>query len=120
MVRPLKDSFRDAWSGLRTAVQTQRNMRIHLGCALLVLMAGYILPLSRPELVVVILCIGLVIIAEIFNTVIETVVDLATEEYHPLAARAKDLAAGGVLIAAIMAVVVGVIIFLPKIGTLFY
>ncbi|MGH2411630.1 MAG: diacylglycerol kinase family protein, partial [Chloroflexota bacterium] len=77
--------------------RTQRNMRIHVGAAAAVLALAGVLRVARVELAVLLLCILAVLTLEMLNTVVEAVVDLATEEYHPLAKIAKDVAAGAVL-----------------------
>jgi len=94
-------------------LRTQRNARIHLSVALLVIALGLWLGLNRTEWAIIILTIGLVLAAESFNTVAEAAVDLATAEYHPLAKIAKDVAAGAVLLTAITAIVVGLLILGP-------
>jgi diacylglycerol kinase len=94
-------------------VRTQRNARIHLLVAFVVVALGLWLRLSRTEWAIIALTIGLVLAAEAFNTVAEAAVDLATAEYHPLAKNAKDVAAGAVLLMAIAAVVVGLLILGP-------
>ena len=94
-------------------LRTQRNARIHLSLALVAIVLGLWLGLSRIEWAIIVLTIGLVLAAESFNTVAEAAVDLATAEYHPLAKIAKDVAAGAVLLMAITAVVVGLLILGP-------
>ena len=94
-------------------LRTQRNARIHLSVALVVVALGLWLGLSHTEWAIIALTIGLVLVAEAFNTVAEAAVDLATAEYHPLAKIAKDVAAGAVLLMAIAAVVVGLLILGP-------
>jgi diacylglycerol kinase (ATP) len=106
------DSFRFALNGVLLSFRTQRHLRIHFILAVLVLIAGFLWRLSRPELLVLIGAISLVIIAELFNTALETVVDLVTPDYHPLAKVAKDVAAGAVLVASVNAALVGVLLFL--------
>ncbi|MEA3506463.1 MAG: diacylglycerol kinase, partial [Elusimicrobiota bacterium] len=108
------DSFNVAIHGLIHAIKTQRNMRIHIILAVLVLIASFFLNLSRIEFLIVIITIALVFITEIFNTGIEYLVDLVTEEHHPLAKIIKDLSAGAVLFAALSAAIVGYIIFVKK------
>jgi diacylglycerol kinase (ATP) len=105
------DSFHFALQGVLQGVRAQRHMRFHFVVALLVLLAGSIWGLSRAELLVLMFAIALVIICELFNTAIEAVVDMVTTTYHPLAKYAKDVAAGAVLIAALNAVVVGLLLF---------
>ena len=89
-------------------------MRIHLGCAVLVIIAGLYLRLSGQEWICILLCIGLVIALECVNTAIERVCDRVTMEEDPLIGQAKDVAACAVLAMAITSVIVGVIVFLPK------
>ena len=109
----LTQSFRCAFTGLEYTVRTQRNARIHVSIAVLAVIAGLVLDLPGSDWAIIGLTMGFVFVAEMFNTVMETVVDLATEEYHPLARQAKDVAAGAVLIAAITAVAVGILILAP-------
>ncbi len=94
-------------------MKTQRNARIHISIAIVVIIVGIALKLKDIEWAIIGLTIGFVFVAELFNTVIEAVTDLVTEEYHPLAKRAKDVAAGAVLTAAMTAVVVGLLILGP-------
>jgi diacylglycerol kinase (ATP) len=106
---------RFGWAGRGVLVvfRTQENARIHAGAAVLTVAAGFFFGISRGEWIAVILAIGLVMTAEAINTAIEAVVDLASPGQHPLAGRAKDVAAGAVLLAAITAVVVGILVFGP-------
>lgn len=104
-------SFNHAFQGLVYAVRYERNMRIHLAVGLLVLVASVFLNVSRLELVAVVLAIVFVLIAEMMNTAVEAVVDIITDEFDPRAKVAKDLAAGGVLLAAINALVVAYLVF---------
>ena len=112
-------SFYAAWQGVVYVVKTQRNMRIHLVVALLVIFGGYFFEVSINEWLVLILIIAVVLIAESINTAVEATMDLLTEEYHPLAKIAKDTAAGAVLLAALSSVVIGIIIFYGKVYNLF-
>ncbi|MGV3723480.1 MAG: diacylglycerol kinase [Actinomycetota bacterium] len=114
MLRPKTpvDSFRFALHGVLLSFKTQRHLRIHFGLAFLALVAGFVWGLSRLELLVLIGAITLVILAELFNTALEAVVDLVTLEYHPLAKVAKDVAAGAVLVSAVNAALVGALLFL--------
>ena len=114
MNRRLK-SFVYAFRGIGKAVATQPNMRIHLVVAVGVVAAGCFFGISAMEWAFCVLCFALVIGAELFNSAVESVVDLASPGYHKLAADAKDMAAGAVLICAIFSVVIGLIIFLPKV-----
>src|SRR6266849_283530 len=106
------DSFRYALDGILHGLRSQRHMRVHFCVAALALLAGVVFRLDRAELLVLVFAISLVISTELFNTAIESVVDLVTTTYHPLAKYAKDVAAGAVLIAALTACVVGVLLFL--------
>mgnify|MGYP000075557487 FL=1 len=89
-------------------------MKIHCAAAILVVIAGVILKISSLEWCICLTLFGLIMALELVNTAVEAVVDLVTEERKPLAKIAKDTAAGAVLIAAIMAAIAGIIIFLPK------
>ena len=96
-------------------------MKIHLLLGALVLLLSWYLNISKNEWLWMLLTIFLVIVMEIWNTVIENVVDLATnKEFHPLAKKAKDMAAAAVLVTASFSVVVGAIIFIPKLIQLFF
>lgn len=107
----LKESFAYAITGIIYAVVTGRNMKIHLLAAVLATCTGLWLGVNRWEWVALIICIFMVLTAETINTAVEKTVDLVTEEYHPLAKHAKDMAAGAVLLTAINAVIVGILIF---------
>lgn len=115
---PLHKSFGYAFEGIFTCIRNERNMKIHITVAALVVIAGWILGLSVTEWCICLGLFGLVMALELVNTAVEAVVDLVTAERHPLAKTAKDTAAGAVLIAAIMAAIVGLLIFVPK-GLLF-
>jgi len=91
-------------------------MRIHFAAAVAILVAALFFKLSKVEVLVLFITISLVLIAELINTAIETIVDLITQEYHPLARRAKHLAAGAVLVAALNALIVGYLLFFERIG----
>ncbi len=106
--------FRAAWSGLREAFRTERNLRIHAVAGVAAVALGAWLGLSRGEWLAVLLCLALVPALECANTALEAAVDLACPRRHPLAKRAKDCAAAAVLLAAIGTVAVGVVVFLPK------
>lgn len=106
-------SFAFAGQGVWRAVATQRNMRVHLAAAAAAIAAGIALRISAVDWACVAAAIGLVLTAETLNTVVEALVDLCTEEYHPVAKAAKDMAAGAVLIASAAAVGVAFAVFLP-------
>ncbi|HEU4785095.1 MAG TPA: diacylglycerol kinase family protein [Ktedonobacterales bacterium] len=113
-------SFVYAWHGLIYAIRTQRNARVHavLGAGAIVL--GLVLHISPVEFAMIFVAITLVFIAEMFNTVAEACVDLVTREYHPLAKIAKDVAAGAVLLNAILSVVIGILVFGPHLLALVF
>jgi undecaprenol kinase/diacylglycerol kinase (ATP) len=110
--------FGYAFHGLWWTLRTQRNMRVHALAALLVTLAGFFLHVSAVEFAMLYVAITGVVIAEMFNTVCELCVDLASPEYHPLARIAKDVAAGAVLLSALLAVVIGVFVLGPHLWTL--
>ena len=110
----LRASFRYAFAGLAYCFRTQRNFRIHIAFAIGATLVGLFLGLTWVEWAVLVGIFVLVLSAEMVNTMIEALVDLVTLEYHPLAKIAKDVAAGVVLLTAIGAVVVGLIIFGPR------
>lgn len=113
MIRPKSPvvSFRHALNGILLSVKTQRQLRAHCVLALLALVAGIVWRLNRAELAILVGTIFLVIVAELINTAVETVVDLVTPDYHPLAKIAKDVAAGAVLAASVSAVLIGLLLF---------
>lgn len=108
-------SFVYAMRGLAALVATQHNARIHALATILVIAVGFLFRLSTTEWGLIVLAITCVWVAEALNTAIECVVDLASPDTQPLAARAKDVAAGAVLAAAIGAVVIGILVLGPKI-----
>ena len=112
-------SFKYAFQGLGDMFKNEHNAWIHLFATACAVIAGILLRVSSEEWIALVFAIGVVLIAEAFNTAIEALADLVSPDYHRLVKRAKDLAAGGVLLAAIAAVIVGAIIFVPKIIALF-
>lgn len=109
----LISSFHNAFSGLWYALRTQRNARIHLLATVLVVLAGFWLGVGVEQWCLLILAMGMVWMAELSNTAIESAVDLACQTYHPLAKIAKDVKAAVVVIAAISSIAVGVLILGP-------
>lgn len=107
-------SFIYAISGIATTVKSERNMRIHLAAAVAVAVLGAWLGIDGREWAAIVICCALVMSLECLNTAVEAVVDLASPNIHPLAKKAKDCAAGAVLVAAIGAAIVGCIIFVSK------
>ncbi|MBG9983394.1 diacylglycerol kinase family protein [Aerococcaceae bacterium DSM 111022] len=108
-------AFECAVNGLIYAIKKERNLQYHMIAAAFVTLAGFFFGLNVYEWSIIVLLFGVVMSTEIINTAIETTVDLVTEEYHPLAKIAKDAAAAAVLVTAIAAVIIGLIIFVPKI-----
>ena len=108
-------SFGHALRGIQQLLVTQPNARIHIAATLTVTLLAWTLRISAVEWAVIALTVGMVICAEALNTAIEFVIDLASPEWHELARDAKDVAAAAVLLASLAAVVVGAIIFAPKI-----
>ncbi len=106
-------SFQYAFQGLKTLLKTQHNARIHLLATIVVVLAGFLLHVSKTDWALLLLAIALVWITEAINTAIEFVVDIVQPDYHPLAEKAKDVAAASVLIAALVAVIIGALVFLP-------
>ena len=116
----LAESFRHAINGIGATVRRERNMRIHVTVAGLVVIAGAAFRISAAEWLVCLIFFGLVMGLELMNTALECAIDLVTEDKRPLAKLAKDAAAGGVLIAAVFAAVSGLMIFVPKAAALFF
>jgi undecaprenol kinase len=114
-----KFSFRNALVGIQTAYRTQKNLRIHLLVSLFVIIAAFILEVTYTDWFILILTIMLVIISEIFNTALEFTVDLFSPDFNQQAKKAKDISAAGVLVTSLFAVLIGILIFLPKIAKLF-
>ena len=111
--QPLFKSFGYAFEGIWTGISKERNMKIHCLAVILVTAVGTFVGLTPMEWCICLLLFGMVISLELVNTAVEAVVDLVTEERKPLAKIAKDTAAGAVLFTAIMAVIIGCIIFIP-------
>jgi len=118
MLKKRLNSFRYAFAGIASLVRSQANAKIHLAATALVIVAGFYFKISLNEWCIVTLTIAAVLAAEAFNTALEHLTDLASPDFHPLAGKAKDVAAGAVLFIAIGAAVVGFLIFLPKIMAL--
>lgn len=106
-------SFTFAWKGIMTCAGHEQNITFHLIAAILVVAAGFFLSISHTEWMVVIICVGMVIAAELFNSAIERLVDLVSPDWNKIAGEVKDIAAGAVLVTAIAAAIVGLIVFVP-------
>lgn len=111
-------SFVFAFAGLKILQKEEHNFRIHLVAAILVVAAGFILKISSYEWIAIVLAIGFVFVVEILNTAIENITDFISPDEHPSIKRIKDMAAAAVLISAIVAVIIGLIVFLPEIFSL--
>ena len=114
-MKKIINSFKYALQGFIQAFKSEKNMKIHIIITILVIIAAIILKISLVEWIICIVLISIVIAAELFNTAIETTVDLAMPEKNEKAKIAKDVSASAVLILAIGAAIIGLIIFLPKI-----
>ncbi len=108
-------SFSYAFSGIRLALKNEPNIRIHFIIAVLVAILAYFLGFSRVEWIVLAFTIAFVLILELINTTLEEIVDMVSPGTRPKAKVAKDVSAAAVLISALLAVVVGAFLFLPKI-----
>ncbi|HVF80930.1 MAG TPA: diacylglycerol kinase family protein [Flavisolibacter sp.] len=108
------NSFIYAWQGIKALFRTEHNAWIHAGVTAVVIIAAAILEVSRIEAVILVLTIAFVFVTEILNTAIEKLADFVSLEKHPQIGLVKDLAAAAVLLAAIAAIVIGALIFLPK------
>ena len=111
----LTRSFLYAWQGLRSCMLSEPNFRIHILSSVLVVIAGFFFGISTFEWLLVLLCIGFVIGMEMLNTALEKLCDVVHREYHPCIRKTKDIAAGAVLVSAIIAAIAGIIIFAPKV-----
>lgn len=117
--KKLINSFKYAFKGIVSSIKSERNMKIHFTMMILVIIAGILLNISMWEWITCFILFGLVISLEMINTAIEIVVDMISPEYNLKAGHVKDIAAGAVLVNAIVAFIVGLLIFLPKIIRLF-
>lgn len=112
-------SFRHAFRGLGLLVRNEANMRIHLVLTAVVIAAGILLHISAAEWLIIILTIGFVLVAESLNSAVEKLCDLVSPDENRRIKNIKDMLAAGVLISAIMAAIVGLVVFLPHILDLF-
>lgn len=113
-------STNHALRGLSIFFKTTHNAWVHIFFGVLAIILGFILEISSIEWIFITLVIGLVLLFEMINTAIEIDIDLTSPDYHPYARDTKDVAAGAVSVAVIIAGIVGIIIFIPKIVALFY
>lgn len=115
----LTSSFKFAFSGIKEALKSEPNLKIHFLLAFSALVLAYILKFPLVEWAILVMTIGLVLVLELVNTSLEAIVDLVSPEVKEKARVAKDVAAAGVLISAIVATLIGAFLFLPKILDLF-
>jgi len=113
----LVKSFNAAIEGILYAFKTQRNVKLHFIATALILVASVCFSITKIELILLLITVGLVLITEMINTSIEMALDFIVDRYHPLARIAKDVAAGAVLFASINAVFVGYLIFFERLKT---
>lgn len=111
-------SFGYALEGFATAVKTERNIKVMLALGVVAVAVGFLLRLDWISWCLIATCCGLVIFAELCNTAMEAIVDLATQELHPLAKRAKDVAAASVYVLSLTAAAIGLIVFAHALGVL--
>lgn len=113
-------SVTNAWRGLEIFFRTTHNSWVHIFFSILAIYLGFALKINNTEWALIIFAMGLVIVSEALNTAFEIDIDLTSPTYHPYARDTKDVAAGAVLVSVIIAGIVGLIIFLPKIILLYY
>ena len=114
-MKKIRNSFKYAIEGIWTSFKTERNMKIHIFIMILVIIAGIILKINKSEWIICIILFAIVIGSELFNTSIETIVDMVMPKKNEKAKIAKDVSAGAVLVVAIGAAIIGLVIFVPRI-----
>ena len=113
--RKFKDSFKNCIDGLRFININEDNFKREIFIGIIALFLSYLLKINKTEFIIIIIVIGLVLVTEIINTAIERLVDLVSPEYNKLAGEVKDIMAFAVFLMAIVSLIVGIIIFMPKI-----
>lgn len=116
--RTFKGSVKNCLDGISYVTKREKNFKREIALGIIALILSYILKIDKIEFIIILTMICLVLTTEIINTAIERTVDLVTKEYHELARIAKDVSAGSVLVTSIFALIIGIIIFIPKIITL--
>ena len=111
----LLKSFQHAFEGIVHTIKKERNIKIHLSFMFAVILCGFYFYITKIEWMICLILFALVLSLELVNTAIEAVVDLASPDIHPLAKLSKDVAAGAVLISAIISAIIGLMIFIPYI-----
>ncbi len=115
--RTLIDSFNNALNGIIATVKSERNMKIHVAAAVMVLIMSLFYDLTRIEFIIICITIAIVVICELFNTAIEVIIDTLIGIYHPKAKIVKDTAAAAVFISALLSVIVAYVIFFDRVST---
>lgn len=113
--RTFKGSVKNCLDGISYVTKNEKNFKREIALGIIALILSYILKIDKIEFIIVLTMICLVLTAEIINTAVERAVDLVTKEYHELARIAKDVSAGSVLVTSIFSLIIGIIIFIPKI-----
>jgi diacylglycerol kinase (ATP) len=108
-------SFGNAFSGIGSMIKTEYNFRIHILILLLVVISGFLLSISPAEWIMLVIVSGIVLSAECLNTAVEYLSDIVSPGYNEKIKRVKDVAAAGVLLSAIAAIITGLLIFVPRI-----
>lgn len=116
--RTFKGSVKNCLDGISYVTKSEKNFKREIALGIIALILSYILKIDKIEFIIILTMICLVLTTEIINTAIERAVDLVTKEYHELARIAKDVSAGSVLVTSIFSLIIGIIIFIPKIITL--
>lgn len=116
--RTFKGSVKNCLDGISYVTKNEKNFKREIALGIIALILSYILKIDKIEFIIILTMICLVLTTEIINTAIERAVDLVTKEYHELARIAKDVSAGSVLVTSTFALIIGIIIFIPKIITL--
>jgi len=114
-INKFKLSFRNAFFGIKTAMRTQKNLRVHIFIGCLVVIISILVKVSLYEFLILFLTILIVLVTEMFNTAIEFTIDLVSPEFNPIAKKVKDISAAAVLIAAIFAIWIGIVVLGPKV-----
>ena len=117
-MKKIRNSFKYAIEGIWTSFKTERNMKIHIFIMILAIIAGIILKINKSEWIICIILFAIVIGSELFNTSIETIVDMVMPEKMKRQ-NSKDVSAGAVLVVAIGAAIIGLVIFVPRIFKIF-
>ncbi len=111
----IRKSFHYARQGFRSAFKDERNIKIILSIGVLAIIAGFVIGLDLIEWAIILTCCGCVITSELLNTAVETVVDIVSPEFHPLAGRAKDIAAAAVWTISVFSAIIGLCVYIHAI-----